>query len=143
MRPTKLKSLVPLLALIPLIAVAATHAQPPAAADPAPALQSATSQTYSEYRNDRWHFAIVVPSNFTVDTYDRPGDVGQTMQFTDATAENLFQITAEPYIDLDVALAAEAPAGSASDQPDTLGIIHVFRNDLLEFTFVKNGISYN
>jgi len=143
MSPTKLKSLAPLLVLVPLIAVAATHAQPPAAGDAsATSLQSATSQTYSEYRNDRWHFAIVVPSNFTVGNYDRPGDVGQTMQFTDATADNLFQITAEPYTDLDVVLGAEAPAGSASDQPDTLGIVHVFRNDLFEITFVKDGISY-
>jgi len=69
-------------------------------------------------RNDRWHFSIVV----------RPGDVGQTMQFSDATADNLFQITAEPYTDLDVALGEEGAAGSASDQPDTLSIVHVFRS---------------
>jgi hypothetical protein len=75
-------------------------------------------------------------------TYDRAGDVGQTLQFTDATADNLFKVTAEPYTDLDLALGAEAPAGSASDQPDTLGIVHLFRNDLLEFTFVKNAVSY-
>jgi hypothetical protein len=75
-------------------------------------------------------------------TYDRPGAVGQTLQFTDATADNLFQITAEPYTDLDVALGEEGAASTAADQPDTLGIVHVFRNDMFEITFVKNGISY-
>jgi hypothetical protein len=143
MTPAKLKSLAPLLALIPLIAFAATQAQPPAAADTsATSPQSATPQTYSEYRNARWHFSIVVPSNLTVGTYETPGGLGQTMQFSDATADDLFQITAEPYTDLDVALGEEATAGNTSDQPSTLGIVHAFRNDLFEITFVKNGISY-
>ena len=51
-------------------------------------------------------------------------------------------LSAEPYTDLDVALGKEAQAGNISDRPDTLGIVHVFRNDLFEITFVKNGISY-
>jgi hypothetical protein len=57
------------------------------------------------------------PGNLTVGTYDRPGHVGQTMQFSDASADDLIQITAEPYADLDVALREVASAGSAQDQP--------------------------
>ena len=51
--------------------------------------------------------------------------------------------TAEPYTDLDVALGAEAPAGQRVRPPDTLGIVHVFRDDLLvDHVRAKNGISY-
>jgi hypothetical protein len=108
-----------------------------------PAEQPATSPNqYAQYRNDQWHFSIAVPSNLTVGTYDRPGNIGQTIQFSDASASNLLQITAEPYADLDVALGEEGAASNNSDQPDTLGIVHVYHDDLLEITFVKNGIAY-
>jgi hypothetical protein len=103
---------------------------------------AASPTQYAQYRNAQWHFSIAVPSNLTVGTYDRPGHVGQTMQFTDAAASNLFEITVEPYADFDVSLGEEATAGSAGDQPSTLGIVHVFHDDLFEVTFVKNGISY-
>jgi hypothetical protein len=124
-------------ALAITLSVAAAE-QPPA---PALATPSATSaQQYSEYRNDQWHFSIAVPSNLTAQATDDQG--GVTIQFIDAQGNDQFQVSARPYQDLDVALGEEAPAGTASDQPDTLSIVHVFRNDLFEITFVKNGISY-
>jgi hypothetical protein len=107
-----------------------------------PEAPATSPQQYSEYRNDLWHFSIKVRSNLTVDTYDRPGHVGQTIQFSDASASNFFQITAEPYSDFDVALGEEGAPRNISDQPDTLGIVHVYHDDLLGITFVKNGIAY-
>jgi hypothetical protein len=41
-----------------------------------------------------------------------------------------------------VALGEEGPAGNAADEPDTLGIVRAYRDDMFEMTFVKNGIGY-
>jgi hypothetical protein len=57
-------------------------------------------------------------------------------------AAECFEVSAWPYSDLDVALGEEAPAGSAADEPDTLGIVRAYRDDMFEMTFVKNGIGY-
>ena len=132
----KLNSLTVFLALIPLVAFAAavSNVQQP------PSVSATSPQQYSEYRNDQWHFSIFIPSNFTAERTDVRG--GATIQFIDAAGNEQFQVSAWPYKDLDVALGEEAPAGTASDQPDTLAIVHAFRNDLFEITFVKNGISY-
>jgi hypothetical protein len=51
-------------------------------------------------------------------------------------------VSAWPYAEPDVGLGEEGAASTASDQPDELGIVHVFRNDLAEFTFVSHGISH-
>jgi hypothetical protein len=67
---------------------------------------------YAQYRNDQWHFSIVVPRNLAVTTYDSPRHVGQTIQFSDASTSNLFQITAEPYADFDVTLETPPQATS-------------------------------
>jgi hypothetical protein len=102
----------------------------------------ATSATsYAEYRNTEWHFSLDIPSNITAEkTDDRSGT---TIQFLEPTGNTLFQVSAWPYQDLDVALGEEGTPGSNSDQGDTLGIVHVFHDDMFEITFVKNGISYN
>jgi hypothetical protein len=118
-----------------------------AAAEQPPAPSRATSETpatparqYSEYRNDQWHFSIAVPSNLTAQSSENEG--GATIQFMDPRGDELFQVSAWPYQDLDIALGEEAPAGSAGDQSDSLAIVHVLHNDLLEIAFDKNGISY-
>jgi hypothetical protein len=137
----KLKSLAPLLALIPLIAFAAAHAQLSPAATAATSLQSATPQTYSRYSNDQFHFSIIVPSKLTAESSNNQG--GVTIQFIDPQGNYQFQVSAWPYQDLDIALGEEGAASTAGDQPSTLAVVHIYRNDLVEITFVKNGISYN
>ena len=85
----------------------------------------ATSATsYAEYRNTEWHFSLDIPSNITAEkTDDRSGT---TIQFLEPTGNTLFQVSAWPYQDLDVALGEKGTPGSNSDQGDTLGIVHVF-----------------
>lgn len=104
---------------------------------------SATSeQSFAEYRNNRWHFSVVVPSNFTVEAHPQPGEVSETIQFLNEAGNLRFQVSAWPYKELDLALGAEASPGVAQDQPDTLGIVRIARDDMVHVTFVKNGISY-
>ena len=67
---------------------------------------------------------------------------GVTVQFSDASGAYQFEVSAWPYQDLDVALGEEAPAGNAADEPDTLGIVRAYRDDMFEMTFVKNGVGY-
>jgi hypothetical protein len=151
----KLRSLAPLLALIPVVAFAAVvgQTQPPIAAAEAGPMQgadspasvptnTATSPTsYAEYRNAEWRFLLDVPDDWSADSYPERG--GVTVQFNDVSGAYQFEVSAWPYSDLDIALGEEAPAGTAADEPDTLGIVRVYRDDMFEMTFVKNGISYN
>ena len=111
-------------------------------ADSPASASTATSPTqYALYRNTQWHFALEAPSTVTASgPYDNDG--GQTIQFLAPDGNELFQVSAWPYHDFDVALGEEAPAGSAQDEPDTLGIVHVYHGDMFEMTFVKDGISY-
>jgi hypothetical protein len=73
--------------------------------------------------------------------YDGPGD-SQTIQFSDAAAGKLFEINAEPYTEMDVALGEEATPRTTSDQSTTLGVINVYHADTLAFAFHHNGIAY-
>ena len=131
----KFKSLGLLALLIPLLAFAALVSAQGATQ------QSATShQQYAHYRNDQWHFSLDIPDDWSAQAFDQRG--GVTIQFVGPAGSDQFQVSAWPYSDLDIALGEEAPAGRASDQPDTLNIVHAFHNDLFELTFVKNGISY-
>src|SRR4051794_28206977 len=70
--------------------------QPPEA----PATPPATSEQYSEYRNDQWDFAINVPRNIKVEKTDARG--GATIQFLAPAGDILFQVSAWPYQDLDI-----------------------------------------
>jgi hypothetical protein len=83
---------------------------------------------------------IFIPDEVVANEYDQRS--GQTIQFAGPRGNNQFQVSAWPYQDLDVALGDEAPAGKSFDQPDTLGVVRVFHDDMFEITFVKNGISY-
>jgi hypothetical protein len=101
----------------------APRALSPTATSNPPTEHLATSSTeYSEYRNDQWHFSVDVPSNIVAEANTLPG--GITIQFMEPDGGELFQISAWPDQDLDVALGEEAAAGSAQDQPDNLGIVH-------------------
>jgi hypothetical protein len=134
-----LKSLavVPLLAIIILMIVASVTTTASAAPAPNP------SQHYVEYRNAVWHFSLFVPDDWEATNYAQPG--GTTIQFTDATGDEQFQISAWPYKDLVVHTDGfrVQPPSSDGDVPDELGTVHVFHTDLFEITFVKNGMSYN
>jgi hypothetical protein len=121
-----------LLASSGVVAVVASHAALAA---------SQPDSEYARYHSDRWHFTIAVPADMTFAEYDGPGD-SQTIQFSDATAGKLFEISAEPYTEMDVALGEEAAPRTTSDQSTTLGVINVYRADTLAFAFHRNGIVY-
>jgi hypothetical protein len=96
---------------------------------------------YAEYQNEQWHFSLVVPADMTVSEYEQAGD-GQSIQFTDATGEEFFTISAQPYSQLDLTLGHEATASGTSDQSDHLETVDVFRDDLFMVMFAKNGVRY-
>ena len=62
---------------------------------------SPVPQQYANYTNDRWHYSLAVPADMKVSKYEREGD-GQTVQFTDASADKELMISAWPYSQLDV-----------------------------------------
>src|SRR6266853_1984518 len=98
------------------------------------------AQELANYHNDRWHFSINVPSNMTVD------DVGaeeQIIQFSDGTADHLFEISAAPYSQMDVALGEEGTPNNSDDQPTTLGIVNVYHDDTFNAGFHRKGIAYS
>jgi hypothetical protein len=103
--------------------------------------EPATSIEYAQYRNDRWHFTIAVPADMTFAEYDGPGD-SQTIQFSDASAHKIFEVSAEPYTQMDVALGEEGAPNASSDQSTTLGIINVYHQDTVAYSFHRNGIAY-
>ena len=54
------------------------------------------AQQLANYHNDRWHFSINVPSNMTVDDVENVGAEEQIIQFSDASADHVFEISAAP-----------------------------------------------
>lgn len=96
---------------------------------------------YAEYRNDRWHFSLLVPADMTAVVHDQLGD-GQTIMFADAPGDKEFQISAWPYTHLDLTLDREGEASATHDQPDHLEIVDVMRDDTFKVLFVKNGVRY-
>jgi hypothetical protein len=71
---------------------------------------TAAPQQYARYHNDRWHFTIAVPADMKFAEYDGPGD-SQTIQFSDASADRIFEVSAEPYTQMDVALGESTVDG--------------------------------
>lgn len=132
----KFKNFLPLVALVTFVGFAFAISPPPSQAS----ADSRAPQSYSEYQNTRWHFSVFIPDDVVASEYDQRG--GVTIQFNDPQGNELFQVSVWPYRDLDVALGEETPAGSASDQPDELGIVHAFHDDMFELAFVKNGVGY-
>jgi hypothetical protein len=102
---------------------------------------SAAPEQYALYKNDRWHFSLVVPAGMTVSTQDDP-DNGQTIQFIDQASNYLFEIGATPYTQLDVALGEEGGPSNTSDQSTELGVVNVFHGDLYKVWFVHDGTFY-
>lgn len=102
---------------------------------------SSATPSYAEYRNNRWHFSLLVPDDMKAVVDDQPGG-GQTIQFHDATGDKELQITAYPYSQLDVTLGREGEAGSTHDQPNRLEIVDVIRDDRFTVLFEKNGVRY-
>src|SRR5215468_6580416 len=97
-------------------------------------------QELALYQNDQWHFAIDVPADVTVDDVEDQGE-GQMIQFSDPNASHVFEVVAEPYTQMDVMLGEEGrPNDALSDQPMTLGLINVYRDDMLRYAFHRNGI---
>jgi hypothetical protein len=117
-------------AIAPVVALHAVHA-----------FAEAPATAYAKYHNDRWHFTIPVPADMKFDEHDGPGD-GQTIQFSDASAHKIFEVTAEPYMQMDVALGEEGAPGASSDQSTTLGVINVYHADTLAYSFHRHGIAY-
>jgi hypothetical protein len=111
------------------------------ALDAVHAFAEAPATAYAKYHSDRWHFTIPVPADMKFDEHDGPGD-SQTIQFTDATADKTFEVSAEPYTQMDVALGEEGAPNASSDQSTTLGIINVYHADTLAFAFHRNGVAY-
>lgn len=137
----KSHSLAPLLALFPIVVLAfvvGAHASQVAATPSA-------HGTYREYRNARWHFSVFIPDDVVANEYDARG--GQTIQFIDAQGSEQLQVSVWRYQDLIVHSDGVRPLSPspAADQPEELGTVHTYQNDLndlFEVTFVKNGISY-
>jgi hypothetical protein len=101
----------------------------------------ATSIEYAEYRNDRWHYSLAIPTDLRVSEHEREGG-GHSVQFTDATGDKELIISAWPYTQLDLTLGREGTASATSDQPDHLEIVNVLRDDLFKVWFIKNGTLY-
>jgi hypothetical protein len=99
-------------------------------------------EQYAHYTNTRWHFSIIGPADMKYAEYDGPGQDSQTIQFSDATADKIFEVTAEPYTQMDVALGEEGTPNPTSDQSTTLGVINVYHADTLAFSFHRKGIAY-
>ena len=125
----RLKALAPLIAFGIFIAALALIGGYTALASTDPA----TSVEYALYTNDRWGFSLAVPADMTFAEYDGP-ERSQTIQFSDQSADKLFQITALPYSQMDVALGTEGRPAGTSDQSTTLAIINVHRDDTVAYT---------
>lgn len=109
------------------------------APSPSPA---AAPTAYAEYRDDRWHFSIFVPSDTIYETTDARG--GETIQFLGQDGRFLFQVSAWPYRDLVVhadGFDLQVPA-DFDDQSNELDTIHYVQDDLAEFLFHRNGVTY-
>ena len=128
-----ISKLFPWLLVLPILAVVAIGVHAFASVTP--------TQPLASYRNDQWHFSINVPSNMTIDDVENQGD-GQTSQFSDATGDHTFEITAEPYTEMDVALGEEGAPSNTADQSTNLGIVNVYHDDTFSVTFHRNGIGY-
>jgi hypothetical protein len=102
---------------------------------------SATSEQSAIYTNDRWHFSIFVPAATTVSTQDDP-DGGQSIQLLDPLGNVEIQIGTTPYTQLDVALGEEGAPSNTADQSSELGVVNVFRGDIVKVWFVKDGTFY-
>ena len=103
--------------------------------------EPATSTEYAEYRNDRGHYSLAVPSDMKVSEHEREGG-GHSVQFTDATGDKELIISAWPYSQLDVTLGRIGEPSNSSDQPDHLEIVDVLRDDVFKVLFTKNGTLY-
>ncbi len=101
------------------------------------------TQVLANYRNDQWHFSINVPSNMTVDDVENVGTEEQIIQFSDASADHVFEISAAPYSQMDVALGEEGTPNNSDDQPTTLGIVNVYHDDTFNVGFHRKGIAYS
>ena len=71
------------------------------------------------------------------------GTEEQIIQFSDATADHLFEISAAPYSQMDVALGEEGTPNNSDDQPTTLGIVNVYHDDTFNVGFHRKGIAYS
>ena len=100
-----------------------------------------TSTEYAEYRNSRFGFSLPYPGDMTVGVYDQP-DAGQKIQFSDPTADKIFEITTAPFTVLDVAIGEESAPTTNSDQSTQLGIVRVIRDDTFNVSFIKDGVAY-
>lgn len=96
---------------------------------------------YAAFQSDRWHFSLAVPDGMTAAAHDQAGG-GQTIQFLDANGDYQFQVSAEPYWQLDLTLDHIGEPSGTVDQPDHLEIVDLVRDDLFSVHFVKNGIRY-
>jgi hypothetical protein len=101
------------------------------------------AQQLTNYQNDLWHFSINVPSNMTVDHVENVGTEEQVIQFSDASAEHIFEISAAPYSQMDVALGEEGTPNDSDDQPTTLGIVNVYHDNTFNVGFHHKGIAYS
>ena len=99
------------------------------------------AQEYALYTNDRWHFSIAVPAGSTAVEHDRPGGK-QIVMFTGPNSNDDFEIIAEPYTQLDVALGTEGAPDTGTDQPTTLGVINAYHDDIYSVSFHRNAIAY-
>jgi hypothetical protein len=104
--------------------------------------EPATSIEYAEYRNDRWHYSLAVPSNMIVSEHEREGG-GHTTQFMDAAGDKELLISAWPYSQLDLTLRREGTASNTADQSDHLEIVDVVRDGQFTVLFQKNGVRYS
>jgi len=126
--------LFPWLLVLPILAVVAIGVHAFASVTP--------TQPLANYRNDQWHFSIKVPSNMTVDDVEKVGAEEQIIQFSDASANHMFEIAAAPYSQMDVALGEEGAPSSNEDQPANLGIVNVYHEDAFSVGFHRKGIAY-
>ena len=83
------------------------------------ATPSTSAAQYSQYRNVPWHFSIQIRSNLPIETSD--AKAGTTVQFMDPQGNELSQVSAWPYADLDVALGEEGSASTASVHSQNVG----------------------
>ena len=109
--------------------------------DPARAAADPDQTEYARFHSDRWHFSIAVPTGSTAVEHDRPGGK-QIVMFTGPNSNDDFEIIAEPYTQLDVALGAEGAPDTGTDQSTTLGVINAYHDDIYSVSFHRNGIAY-
>lgn len=106
------------------------------------AVANSSTDSYAEYRNQEWHFSLMVPDDMTAVVHDLAGG-GQTVMFSDTSHKKELQITAWPYTQLDLTLNREGEASGTHGQPDHLEIVDVVRVDVFTVLFVRNGVRYS